>query len=241
MNTCRDMREMVLTKRFCCLIEIASEMILRFANLDLVFCRKVIDFQMYSRMLHETWTHVVFSDDEYFFDDWMTVFPALLPSSGDERDTPFQLLSTNPGHERQLRRQANFAWRQSLRMNPAPEIYEGLTAFVQRKDYILVRWEARMQNAVAFLECEFTGKRLSRASLHANWVRYKYRGAYWWLENFPVQRNLVPKRWFWSKEIISREVDGEHFVWETGLGKPGVCRRVCRERFPPLLAASQRQ
>ena len=35
-------------------------------------------------------------------------------------------------------------------MNPAPEIYEGLTAFVQRKDYILVRWEARMQNAVAF-------------------------------------------------------------------------------------------
>ena len=84
MSACRDMREMVLTKSLCGLNEFASELILRYANLDLVFCRKDIDFQMYSRMLHETWTHVVHSDDEYFVDDSIAVFTVPLICLGDE-------------------------------------------------------------------------------------------------------------------------------------------------------------
>ena len=221
MSACRDMREMVLTKSLCGLNEFASELILRYANLDLVFCRKGIDFQRHSRMLHETWTHVVHSDDEYFVDDSMAVFTVPLICLGDETLTSVavhrEILKDLPSCTLSLLDVvATFV------MKPARESYAGLTAYIQRKDYVQSRWKTRWQDGNTFLENEVTGERLNNAALEAKWVRYKCRGAYWWLENLPNHKRRGPRKWFWSKEVITGDLHRERFEKTDSCGKKNV-------------------
>ena len=136
MSACRDMREMVLTKSLFGLNEFASELILCYANLDLVFYRRGVDFQRHLRILKETWTHVVDSDDEYFADDSIAVFTLPLSFLGDVSLTSVavrrEILKDLPSCSLSLLDVVA-----TFLMKPAKESYAGLTAYVQRKDYVL--------------------------------------------------------------------------------------------------------
>jgi hypothetical protein len=91
-------------------------------------------------------------------------------------------------------------------IKPSKSNYAGLTAYVQRHDYMLSSWKPLWQKGAVFLENEFTGERLTHAELQITWKRYKWRNAYWWLEMTPIHGRRCTKRWLWSKEIIRMEL-----------------------------------
>jgi hypothetical protein len=241
MSACRDMREMILTKSLFGLHEGASELILRYANLDLGFFRKGIDFKRHSRMLHETWTHISHSVDEYFGVDliavWRPQFDSMTVNLSEETLTSVavhrEILQDLPSCSLSLLDVVA-----SFLMKPAKESYAGLTAYVQGKDYMKTRWRPRYQNHEAILENEVTGERMNQTTLHKNWVRYKFNGAYWWLENIPAQKKLPGKRWFWCDEVVPENLHRERFERNRFLLQD---EQLCKTRFPPWLNGKLRR
>ena len=66
MSTCRHLRTMLLSNSLFGLEGFPTQQVQQFANLDLDFYRRGVDFKRQVRVLTETFTNVVDSDDEYF-------------------------------------------------------------------------------------------------------------------------------------------------------------------------------
>jgi hypothetical protein len=242
MNACRGMRKMILSKNLFGLHAEASEMILQYANLDLRFFRKAIDFGRHSRMLKDTWTHISHSVDEYFgvslITVWRPQFDSMTVNLSEEALTS---VAVQREILRDLPRCTSLSLLDvvaSFLMKPAKESYAGLTAYVQERDYTKTRWKPGYQNHEAILENEMTGERMNQTTLHEDWVRYKFNGAYWWLENIPAQKKLPGKRWFWCDEVVPEHVHGERFERDRFLMQN---EQLCKTRFPPWLDGELRR
>ena len=204
MSACRDMREMVLNTKLFGLNKGATELIFGFlcnAKLDIKFYREGVDFQRYLRNLTETWTSFVDSDVEVFTDDSTFSLSFLKRVCLTSVHVRREILKDLPSCRLSLLDVVA-----TFLIKPSKSNYAGLTAYVQRHDYMLSSWKPLWQKGAVFLENEVTGERLTHAELQITWKRYKWRNAYWWLEMTPIHGRRCTKRWLWSKEIIRMEL-----------------------------------
>ena len=199
MNASRDMREMILSKQLYGLNELLTEFILQYANLDLVFYRRGVDFKRHLRIWQTTWTSIMTLHEHYDmfenYDRAMEYEPLTFLCGIHLNSTAIarNILKDVPSFPLCV-----FDVIATFLLKTEQRCYAGRTAFVQSRDYVQSWWQRNWMGCRAFLQNEITGEIMDSRTLEDGWVLHKFRGSYWWLESRTDEYLGFPQRWFWD-------------------------------------------
>ena len=205
MSTCRHLRTMLLSNSLFGLEGFPTQQVQQFANLDLDFYRRGVDFKRQVRVLTETFTNVVDSDDEYFDSCAVALakFPLSLLSEIPLGSSAYacSLLKGLPCMRLSLLHViATFL------LPPPRRRGAGRTAHVQSHDYVQTVWRKIRHNGKQWLENVDTGEFFCMDAPQTVWQRYVYRGRFWLVERTVCHQRGIPVRWFWEPPFCVERV-----------------------------------